>query len=148
MRKNNNRGFTLIELLAVITLMAVIGGIAFVSVRGITSNVQNNMLEKKVDMIEEAAILYGSDVKGAIINSAKKYNGYSCISIIVSDLIPTYMDKDNNNNCLTSSSISGNGCVVNPSNQDAYLDKNEVIIFYKNKRIQAKVDIDNNLNCS
>ena len=144
----NKKGFTLIELLAVIALLAVIGGIAYASVTGVTANMQKEMLNKKIDMIEESAILYGQDIKGSVINSTKKYNNNSCISIIVSELIPTYMDKDNTNNCLTSSSITGDGCVVNPSNQDEYLDKYEVIIYYKNKRIQAKVDIDNNLTCS
>ena len=144
----NKKGFTLIELLAVIALLAIIGGIAYASVTGVTANMQKEMLNKKIDMIEEAAILYGQDVKGSIINSTKKYNNNSCVSIIVSDLIPTYMAKDNTNDCLISSSIAGNGCVVNPSNQDEYLDKYEVILYYKNKRIHAKVDIDNNLTCS
>lgn len=144
----NKNGFTLIELLAVITLLGVIGGIAFVSINGINRSIQENMLEKKAEMIEEAAILYGQDIRGAVINSSKKYNNNSCLSIIVSDLIPTYMDKDNDNSCLTSSSIVGNGCVVDPSNQEIFLDKYEVIIYYKNKRIHAKMDLDNNLTCS
>ena len=145
----NKNGFTLIELLAVIALLGVIGGIAFVSINGINRNIQENMLEKKVAMIEEAAVLYGQDYRGSVINSSKKYNGSSCISIIVSDLIKdAYMDKDNDNTCLTSSSVSGNGCVVDPSNSENYLDKYEVIIYYKNKRIHAKMDLNNNLTCS
>lgn len=144
----NKNGFTLIELLAVIALLGVIGGIAFVSINGINRSIQENMLEKKTEMIEEAAVLYGQDYRGSVINSSKKYNGSSCISIIVSDLIPTYMDKDNDNTCLTSSSVSGNGCVVDPNNKENYLDKYEVIIYYKNKRIHAKMDLNNNLTCS
>ncbi len=144
----NKKGFTLIELLAVIALLAVIGGIAYASIAGVTSNMQSEMLNKKIDIIEEAANLYGQDIRGSIINSTKKYNNNSCISIIVSDLVPTYLDKDNTNNCLTNSSLTGIGCIINPKNNDEYLDKYEVIIFYKNKRIQAKVDIDNNLTCS
>ena len=144
----NKKGFTLIELLAVITLLGVIGGIAYVSITQINQSIQKNMLIKKAEMIEEAAVLYGQDIRGSVINSSKKYNNNSCISIIVSDLIPTYMDKDNNNECLTSSSLAGNGCVINPSNQDEFLDKYEVIIYYKNKRISAKMDLENNLTCS
>ena len=146
----NKNGFTLIELLAVITLLGVIGGIAFVSVNGINRSIQENMLEKKVEMIEEAAVLYGEEYKGALANKndIKKYNGYNCISIIVTDLIPEYLDKDNDNTCLTSNIDAGNGCVVDPSNSENYLDKYEVIIYYKNKRIHAKMDLNNNLTCS
>ena len=144
----DKKGFTLIELLAVITILGIIGTIAFVSINQANSSIQEKMIEKKAEMIEEAAILYGQDIKGTIINSTKTYNGSKCLSIIVSDLIPTYMDKDNNNTCLTSSSLSGNGCVEDPSNRDNYLDKNEVIIYYKNKRIHAKVDLKDNLTCS
>lgn len=143
----NNKGFTLIELLAVITLLAVIGGIAYVSVTAINQNIQTKMIEKKLEMIEEAAILYGQDKRESVVNSSKKYDGYSCISLIVSDLVNEgYMDKDNNNECLTSSSLTGDGCVIDPSDKSNYLDKYKVVIYYKNKRIRAIVD--KNLTCS
>lgn len=144
----NNKGFTLIELLAVITLLAIIGGIATISVTAIGQNIRENMLNKKIEMIEEAAILYGSNNLESIINSSKQYSGYPCISIIISNLVPDYIDKDNNNACLTSSSTSTVGCVVNPKDKEKYLDKKKVIIYYKNKVIHAMVDTDNNLTCS
>lgn len=145
----NRKGFTLVELLAVIVLLGVIGGIAFASVRGIYGSINENMLDKKVEIIEEAAKLYGDNIKGTIINSTKKYNGHPCMAIKVSDLVnEKYLEKDNDNACLTSSSISSVGCVVNPSDKDKYLDTNKVIIYYKNKRIQAKVDLNNNLTCN
>ncbi len=144
----NKKGFTLIELLGVITLLAVIGGIAFVSITSINKNIGEKMIEKKLEMIEEAAILYGGDIKGSIAHSLKKYSNNPCMSIIVSDLVPTYLDKDNDNNCLTEDSLDGEGCIVNPNETDKYLDKKEVILYYKNKRIHAKVDMDNQLTCS
>lgn len=40
------------------------------------------------------------------------------------------------------------GCVTDPSNSDNYLDNYNIILYYKNNRIHAKMDIDNNLSCS
>ena len=141
------KGFTLVELLAVIVVLGIVATIAVVSVGGISNTIKDNILEKKIKMIEEAAVLKGQDAKGGVIYSEKKYDNYPCVSFIVSELVPNYLDKDNDNNCLTSSS-SGAGCIVDPSNDNNYLDKYEVIVYYKHKRIYAKVDVNNNLTCS
>lgn len=142
------RGFTLVELIAVIALLAIVVVIAVPSINGVTNSIKQNMLDKKIAMIEEAAVLYGQDSKGSIISSTNKYDStYTCKSIIVSTLVPNYLDKDNDSECLTDENNSG-GCIVDPSNKDNYLDKKEVIIYYKNKRIYAKVDIDDTLSCS
>lgn len=144
----NNKGFTLVELLAVIVVLAIIIGIAVPSIMGINQSIKDNMLDKKVTMIEEAAVLLGQDIKGSIMNSSLKYNGNPCKSIVVSKLVPTYLDTDNNNSCLDSTSTGTVGCITDPSDAKKYLDKKEIIIFYKNKRIYAKVDVDDNLQCS
>lgn len=142
----NKKGFTLIELLAVITLLAIIGGIATVSVIAVSSNIKKNMLEKKADMIEEAAILYGDDrIKSEVVNSTKKYSGYACKSIYVKVLIPDYLKKDSDT-CVVGSTT--NGCVVDPSDSENFLDNYEVILFYKNKKVRAIMDVDNSLTCS
>ena len=143
----NNKGFTLIELLAVVVLLGVVAAIAIPGIGTLNNTIKNNMLEKKIDIIEEAATLYGDDNKNVIIESAAHYNGSPCQNYIVSDFVPNYLDKDNENNCLTSSA-SGNGCITDPRNNNYYLDKVKVIIYYKNKRINAKVDMDNKLSCS
>ena len=64
----NKKGFTLIELLAVIVLLAVVMAIAVPAIGGITGSIQDNMLEEKVKVIEDAAVLFGQDIKGSIIN--------------------------------------------------------------------------------
>ncbi len=143
----NNKGFTLIELLGVIVLLGIISAIAIPSIGIITNIIKNNMLEKKVTIIEQAATLLGEDIKASIIDSNLRYKEYPCRSFIVSNLVPDYLDKDNDNTCLTSES-EGFGCITDPSDNDKYLDKLEVIIYYKNKRINAKVDTENNLTCS
>ncbi len=149
------RGFTLIELLGVIVLLGVVMVIAFTSIGGVTRKLQENMLDEKITLIEEAAKLRGQDIKGSIINSTQTYDGYPCRSIIVSDLVTSidnssskYLSKDNNNVCLTKDSTETVGCIEDPSNKDNYLDKLEVIIYYRNRRIYAVVDRDNNLTCS
>jgi len=142
------RGFTLVELLITIAVLAIIVVIAVPSIGAITQSIKNNMLEKKAEMIEEAAILLAQDVKGKIISSSKKYNGYSCENFIVSDLVPTYLDKDNDNACLDEDSTGDVGCIVDPSNDENYLDKYEVIVYYRSKRMYAIVDTDDTLSCS
>ena len=139
------KGFTLVELLAVIVLLAMIMLIAFPAIGNITGKVNQSMLDEKIELIEEAAILYGQNSKGRLITNADnlKYKGYNCIRISVSALVPNYLDADSEDeNCKNTSS-----CVVDPTNKNNYLDNLEVIIYYKNKRIRAKVDIDNNLSC-
>ncbi len=143
----NNKGFTLIELLGVVVILGVIIAIAVPSIGFISKNIKNNMLDKKITLIESSATLLGEDIKSSIVDSNLKYEKYPCRSFIVSNLVPDYIDKDNDNNCLTNDS-NGVGCIVDPSDNNKYLDKLEVIIYYKNNKINAKVDKDNNLTCS
>ena len=144
----NKKGFTLVELLITIVILALIVVIAVPSIAGITQNVKKNMLEKKTGLIEEAAILLGQDIKGSIISSQLKYDGYSCKSLEVKDLVPKYLDKDNDVICLGAVGAGSVGCIVDPSDKKNYLDNYEVIVYYRSKRIYAVVDIDNTLSCS
>ena len=79
----NNKGFTLIELLGVIVVLAVIMAIAVPSITGINNNIKKNMLNKKIELIEEAALLYGQPLKNKIISPSNKntYNSYKCESM-------------------------------------------------------------------
>lgn len=150
----NRKGFTLIELLGVIIILAVIMLIAVPTINGVVGTIKDNMLAEKKNMIEEAAILYGQDIRYSIINSSKKYNkngnatGFSCISKYVYELVPDYLEKDNDNECLTESSIVKEGCIVDPRDSENYLDKEEVIIYYKNKRIHAVLNDKKTSSCS
>ena len=144
----NKMGFTLVELLAVIIILGLISVIAVPSIMGINGGINEEMLEAKATLIEEAAIMYGSDFKGSIMASDKTYNNMPCKTIIVSDLVPTYLEKDNDNACLDKDSENKDGCIKNPGNTNDYLDQYQIIIYYKNKRIHAKMDIEKNLSCS
>jgi len=144
----NKKGFTLVELLSVIVVLAIVMAIAVPSVIGVNSIIKNNMLDSKVEFIEEAAVLFGQDIKGSVMSSGTKYKNYPCKEYIVSDLVPQYLSKDNENNCLNKESSGNVGCIVDPRDESNYLDKYKVIIYFKNKRIRAIVDTDNTLSCS
>lgn len=144
----SKKGFTLVELLITIAVLSIVMVIAVPSIGAITNSIKDNMLEKKTDLIKEAAILLGQDIKGSIIGSSTKYNGYACRSFEIKDLVPTYLDKDNDVVCLGEGGAGEVGCIVDPSDKNNYLDNYEVIIYYRNKRMYAIVDVDNTLTCS
>jgi len=143
----NKKGFTLVELLAVIVILGIVATLAYSSVTTIQKNIEEDMFEKKADIIEEAAIMYGDDILRTTLankTSGEKYNGGYCATITVKELVEKgYLDKDNDNTC-------GNGCVVDPNNSNVSLDNNNIIIYYKNKRIRAKFvrkNEENNYKC-
>ena len=137
----NKNGFTLIELLGVIALLGVVALIAVPSVIGVKNAINNKMLNTKIEVIEAAAVQYGEQFKPTLTSSEKKYDGNKCINRDINDLVTNkFLDKD-------IEGCSLNECIVNPVD-DSFLDQKKVIIFIKNNRIQAKVDMDNDLTCS
>ncbi len=138
----NKKGFTLIELLAVISLISLILAISVPSFTNINKLIKNNMLKRKLDYINEKAILYGEDRIDLIKNSNKLYNNYQCLNIKVHDLVDDYIESDNN--CEFDSYI----CILDPSNDNKYLDNLDIIIYFKNDKIYSIINQDNNLSCS
>ena len=143
----NKNGFTLVELLVVVVILAIVVVIAVPSVQGINNIIKDKMREEKIAIIEESAILLGQDMKGSVLSSNKFYKSFPCKSVIVSYLVPNYLDKDNENECLKEGK-TGAGCIIDPADETKYLDKKEVIIYFKNKRIHAIVDMKDSLSCS
>lgn len=62
----NRKGFTLVELLGVIVILAVIMTIAVPSTIGISNKLKTDMYCKKIDLIENAAKLYGEDIRDSL----------------------------------------------------------------------------------
>ncbi len=142
---NKKKGFTLVELLAVIIILSIVVVIAVSAVGGISKRIQQNMYEKKITMLEEAAVQYGQARKNFILNSSSKYETYNCIKIKVSDLVPEYVDNDTGNSC--NDVISGTGCIVDPRDESNFLDDKEIIIYARSRRIKAVANFDGKLNC-
>lgn len=144
----NNKGFSLVELLAVIALMSVVIGIAVPLSNAMNDAINNYMLEQKIQMIEKNAEVYGEDNLDVIESETKKYNGYKCITISVKTLVPLYIDSETDfSNCLADNAnpVSTNsGCIKDITEDDKYLDNNEIIVYYKNKKAHAKYVIDSN----
>ncbi len=138
----NKKGFTLIELLAVITLISLILAISVPSFTNINKLIKNSMLKRKLDYINEKAILYGEDRIDLIKNSNKLYNNYQCLNIKVHDLLDDYIESDNN--C----EFDSYKCILDPSNDNKYLDNLDIIIYFKNDKIYSIINQDNNLSCS
>ena len=138
----NKRGFTLIELLAVIVLLAILVMVAVPVISGISSNIRGNMLDEKKEMIEESAVLYGEDTKGTVINSSFKYKSYPCVNVTISRLVEEkYLDKDKKGE------ECGNKCIVDPSDINNYLDNYNVIVYYRNNRINSILDLEQKITC-
>ena len=143
----NKKGFTLIELLSTIFVLGIVLVIATSSVVGIYNSIKRKALEEKIEVIEEAAILFGENRKENIIKSTSIYNDSPCKSFKLRELVPNYIENDTAEECINSDSENTVGCIVDPSDKNNYLDENEVIVFYKNKRIYSVVDINDELVC-
>ncbi len=139
------KGFTLVELLAVIVLLGVIMGIAFTAVGSIQKGVKKKMLDEKITMIEEAAELYGDEIRNDILAASRHYyeNGasYQCTSVDVKFLVDNKLLTKDDENCTTGK------CIINPLD-NTYMDNMTVIIYLRNRRIKAILKQDNSINCS
>ena len=143
----NKKGFTLIELLTVIFILGIVITIAVTSIVGIYNSIKRKALEEKIEVIEEAAILFGENRKENIIKSTSIYNDSPCKSFKLRELVPNYIENDTDEECINSDNKNEVGCIIDPSDKNNYLDEIEVIVFYKNKRIYSVVDINDELVC-
>lgn len=92
------KGFTLVELLAVIAVLSVIMSVALFSVVRVRNNSLEKIVETKIDLIEQAAILYGQENPNELNN--KQDNG--CTNKVI--------NTENNNGDVTSYTI--NYCLI------------------------------------
>lgn len=103
-------GFTLTEVLVVIAIIAVIVIIAVPSVLVINRNMNERVYNRKMDLIESAAELYGT-------NNPDVFNATNEEYVTVEDLIKSgFLEADvakNGDNCT-----SDDGCVIDPRCSD------------------------------
>lgn len=134
----NKKGFTLVELLAVIVIMGIIIAIAVPATGLMKDKINEYMLNKKIELIEKSAILYGEDNINEVTDSTKKYNGNNCIIIKVKNLVPEYLDSETD---------STEGYIEDVTNKGQYLDEDNIIIYLVNKTIKTKYQTDKDI-CS
>ena len=132
----DNKGFTLIEILVVIALLAIVIVITVPIIGNVSESVKKKTLNTKIDNIESAAVLYGQDNRGQFDDeTCSLCSGVSncyCFSktITVDDLII-------NNKIKEDKIKDGNKVLVNPLDEDMYLNKCNIQLYQKYGKIYA-----------
>lgn len=137
----NNKGFTLVEILATIVLIALLLGLGIPGVMKISENMKKRAYNTKVDLIEQAGILWGQDNKTRLQSNPdcqiKKNNNnsegkYNCKKIKINDLIAEdYLEAD------------ADGKFIDPIDNSDLTDKC-VYVYKKNNRVYAYYGKDTN----
>lgn len=139
----SKKGFTLVELLGVIIILAILMVLLMPIVNNSSSSVRKKTYETKMDLIEDAAVIYGQDNYRSIIDNAnRELTGYSTETkdgvtyhiqtIRVKDLIPEYYTADNE---------TETNMVVDPRSNTQFLDEYiiEIRINPNTRKVKAKV---------
>lgn len=98
--KKVKKGFTLIELLTVIILIGLLLGIGIPGISRISKNMKQKSLDTKINLIEQAAILYGESNKTLLQVDICKIDGkdYACNKTNIETLINNkYLEYDDYN---------------------------------------------------
>ena len=101
----NNKGFTLIELLAIITIIALLGTVATISLTKTHQNINQDSCNEFVKEIEEAACVYVSKYDKEIV-----CNNNNCEPIKVEYLINEGLIQSEKDTC-TGKEIDKNATV-------------------------------------
>jgi len=92
--KNTRKGFTLVELIVVITILAILGSIAFVSLQGYSADARNSKRTSDLNSLQNAM-------------SVKSTEGVGLLSFVTGD----------SDNQVSSISIGGTGAIVGTNYQ-------------------------------
>ncbi|MDE6284470.1 MAG: type II secretion system GspH family protein [Bacilli bacterium] len=138
----NKKGFTLIELLAVIVLIAVITSIGTVGIVGVKEKIKKDMWQKKIELIENRAQVYGEDNKALLTGRCIYYNNgvsttfNNCLSITIGELIKqNYLstkEKDSRGNKIISNDT------LSKSDPNYSVNNKQVYIYLENDMVYAK----------
>ncbi len=120
-------GFTMVELLGVIVILGLIITIVVPTIGDSANKVREKTYLTKIDMIKKDAITYGQDNYGTIVkNNGNKINSTTYkVTMSLRDLI------DKKYYVCDTDTVQKNGknyCVVDPRDNDNYLDDLSVTI--------------------
>ena len=132
----NNKGFTLVELLAVLVIISLVASIGTVSVTKLSSDIKENMLQNKKELILYEAKVFGEDYKAALVTTCGKSGKTDCDEITVQDLIDnnylnpkdTCVDANNNEFKCFKNNVNDNN--MNDDIIDVYLNGQNVEATY------------------
>jgi type IV pilus assembly protein PilA len=125
----NNKGFTLVELMAVIVILAIIVSIAVPSSIAISNKIKTKMYNTKVDMIIDAAKLYGQDNSSVVSSENNPCQNPVTVKTLMDN---GYIKKDDTDE-------KGNAIVQNPKDKSS-MNNVKVCIYKKNNRVYAKLN--------
>jgi len=134
MKKN---GFTLTELLVTIVLIGLIFGIGIPGIIKISDRMKLKSYNAKIELIEDAAKLYGQNNETQLKESICSINNvnHECKKISIKELIEKdYLDSESKKNIL----------ITNKSNED--ISNTCVYIYLKNNRVYSYYP-DNDTSC-
>ena len=129
----NKKGYTLIEILSTIVLIALLLGLGIPGVMKISENMKKRRYNTKVDLIEQAGILWGQDNKTRLQSDACIINDeeYKCKKISIDNLIGNdYLEADGKNEG------TGQYIYTNPKDNTDIVNTC-VYIYKKNNRVYA-----------
>lgn len=143
----NNKGFTLVELLAVITVLALIVGVAIPSTIGISNKIKQNMYCSKINNIASSAALYGEDNRGSLTlplkNSEYKILFESMWNGEVNDIyyqkvsIKTLIEKGYIKKEVKEKEFEKIGGYILDPRTNEPMDEQEVLVYLKYNRVYS-----------
>ncbi len=142
------KGFTLVELLAVIVILTIVITIGFTSVIRVRENSLREIVDTKIEQIEQAAILYGQENSEELTNTdcpeittTVNRNGQDvtttftpefCVIKTAGDLI--------NSGFFDSGYLTEDGLDLINDVTDKSMREDTVIIYRRNNRIYSIID--------
>lgn len=138
----NNKGFTLVELLAVIVILAMIVLLAVPAALNIAGSIKQDMYCSKVDLLENAALLYGQDHYDEI--RVGRIDRVSIETLLEDD----YLKKDELKTLTGSDGKTEESGVILDPRDNKEMNDLEFKLSIENKRVKAVFDaVDYNNIC-